>query len=157
MLKIGKLLAAAAFALTVVTGGQALSQTTSRDLAAEEANRQLVVDFYNRIFTKHDMTGADIMADDYIQHNPKVPNGKAPFVEHFTRFFAANKDSRNRIVRSAANGDLVWLHVHARGKEDGTGGIAIVDIFRVENGKIVEHWDVAQPVPDESANGNTMF
>jgi predicted SnoaL-like aldol condensation-catalyzing enzyme len=97
------------------------------------------------------------MADDYIQHNPMVATGKAPFVEFFTGFFAENPDASARIVRSAAQGDLVWLHVHAGGNEDGTGGLAIVDIFRVEDGKIVEHWDVVQPVPDEAANDNTMF
>ena len=152
-----KLFAAAAVVMILAMAAPALAQTATRDLAAEEANRKLVVDFYNRVFTDHDMTAADLMADDYIQHNPRVPNGKAPFVNHFTGFFAKNPTSRNRIVRSAVDGDLVWLHVHARGNPDGTGGVAILDIFRVKDGKIVEHWDVAQEVPAESANGNTMF
>ena len=53
-------------------------------------------------------------------------------------------------------GDLVWLHVHSTNGA-GDRGRAIVDIFRVENGRIAEHWDVVQPVPEKSANGNTMF
>ena len=55
-----------------------------------------------------------------------------------------------------AEGDLFMLHVHAV-REPGQRGTAIVDIFRVENGKIVEHWDVLQPVPEKAANENTMF
>lgn len=61
-----------------------------------------------------------------------------------------------RIVRSAADGDLVYLHVHAT-EHPGDRGEAVVDIFRVKDGKIVEHWDVIQPVPETSANRNTMF
>ena len=64
--------------------------------------------------------------------------------------------SRSEIKRVVAEGDLVMLHVHSV-REPGQRGRAIVDIFRVENGKIVEHWDVIQDVPDKSANTNTMF
>lgn len=59
-------------------------------------------------------------------------------------------------MRSAADGDLVWLHVHSTNGEADRGR-AVIDIFRVEDGKIVEHWDVIQGVPAESANDNTMF
>jgi predicted SnoaL-like aldol condensation-catalyzing enzyme len=55
-----------------------------------------------------------------------------------------------------ADGDYVLLHVH-RLRTPGTRGDAIVDIFRLENGKIVEHWDIIQPLPEASANANTMF
>ena len=61
-----------------------------------------------------------------------------------------------RIVRSAADGDLVWLHLNSTQNAQDRGE-AIVDIFRVEDGRIVEHWDVIQPVPETSANENTMF
>ncbi len=69
------------------------------------------------------------------------------------------KSSRARTARSSAafvDGDYVILHVHAV-REPGSRGRAIVDIFKLENGKIVEHWDVVQDIPENPANNNTMF
>lgn len=127
-----------------------------RDLAVEEANRDLVVDFYEKFFIDHDIASASVVADDYTQHNPDVPDGKAPFVDYFSGFFAKNPQSRGEVVRSATDGDLVFLHVRStNGSQD--RGDAVVDIFRVQDGKIVEHWDVIQAVPEASANPNTMF
>lgn len=91
-----------------------------------------------------------MLAEDYIQHNPDVPDGKMPFVKYFADYFQDNPDYQSKIVRSATDGDLAWLHVHStNGEED--SGEAVVDIFRVE------HWDVIQSVPEASANDNTMF
>ncbi|KVA20144.1 nuclear transport factor 2 family protein [Burkholderia ubonensis] len=130
---------------------------TSRTPAAEEANRQLVLTFYDRFFNQHDIAAAaTVVADGYKQHNPYVPDGKQPFVSYFTGAFKDNPQSRARIVRSAADGDLVYLHVHST-EHPGDRGQAVIDIFRVKDGKIVEHWDVIQPVPETSANANTMF
>ncbi|MGQ0333900.1 nuclear transport factor 2 family protein [Halomonas elongata] len=128
-----------------------------RDVKTEEANRALVTEFYNQFFNEHETEQSSrVLAQDYIQHNPGVPDGKAPFVDYFAGYFKENPDYQSEIVRSAADGDLVWLHVHStNGDED--RGEAVVDIFRVEEGKIVEHWDVIQPVPEDSANDNTMF
>lgn len=135
----------------------AFAQPPARDLKAEEANRALVVDFYDRFFNRHEaIESAAVVADGYKQHNPDARDGKSPFVDYFTGFFKDNPQSRARIVRSAADGDLVWLHVHStNGPQD--RGQSVVDIFRVENGKIVEHWDVIQAVPEKPANENTMF
>ena len=65
-------------------------------------------------------------------------------------------DSHSEIKRSFADGDYVILHVHAV-REPGTRGRAIVDIFRLEEGKIVEHWDVAQDIPEKMPHSNGMF
>ncbi len=128
-----------------------------RDIAQEEANRKLVVDFYDKVFNQHMVEeAAVVLTDDYKQHNPHVPDGKEPFVSYFTQFFKDNPEARARIVRSAADGDLVWLHLNSTQNAQDRGE-AIVDIFRVEDGRIVEHWDVIQPVPETSANENTMF
>lgn len=128
-----------------------------RDVEAEEANRALVTEFYNQFFNEHETEQSSrVLAQDYMQHNPEVPDGKAPFVDYFAGYFQENPDYQSEIVRSAADGDLVWLHVHStNGEED--RGESVVDIFRVEQGQIVEHWDVIQSVPEDAANDNTMF
>lgn len=156
-MKALKSFTAAAMLAASLTALPALAQAADRDLAAEEANRQLVVKFYDQVFNEHQVEeGASVVADEYKQHNPNVPDGKEPFVSYFTGYFKENPDARAKIVRSATDGDLVWLHIHStNGAED--RGQAIVDIFRVTDGKIVEHWDVIQPVPEKAANENTMF
>ena len=57
----------------------------------------------------------------------------------------------------AADGDLVWIHLHSKQNAEDALGIAVVNIFRMQDGKFVEHWNVVQAVPEESANNNTMF
>jgi|SRR5574344_228451 predicted SnoaL-like aldol condensation-catalyzing enzyme len=146
-----------ALLFTALTATAAIAQQAQRNLAQEEANRQLVVEFYHQNFNQHQVDQATkVMADDYIQHNPLVPNGKAPFVSFFKGFFANNPNAKSKIVRTAADGDLVWLHIHATNGENDRGQ-AIIDVFRVKDGKIVEHWDVIQDVPEKAANHNTMF
>lgn len=141
----------------VISGVTPARAETTRNLAQEEGNRTIVVDFYNRFFNDHDVAGAGaVIVDDYKQHNPDVPDGKAPVVEYFTAYFKENPQSRARIVRSVAQDDLVWLHVHATNGPDDRGQ-AVLDIFRVKDGKITEHWDVIQDVPEKPANDNTMF
>ncbi|BDA77214.1 hypothetical protein LPTSP3_g01440 [Leptospira kobayashii] len=123
-----------------------------------EKNKQIVSDFYNLIFKDHKPKEAveRYVGDKYIQHNPYVPNGTEAFLEYFIPYFKNNPDSISEIRRIVAEGDLVFLHVHAKqNKQD--RGQAVIDIFRLENGKIVEHWDVVQPIPEKSANTNTMF
>lgn len=134
-----------------------VSHAQARDLKKEEANRQLVTSFYDAFFNQHQTVDASkVVADDYIQHNPDVPDGKEPFVSYFTGYFKENPQSRARIIRSAVDGDLVYLHVHSTENAKDRGQ-AVVDIFRVEKGMIVEHWDVIQNVPEKAANKNTMF
>ena len=123
-----------------------------------EQNKKIVTDFYEGVFLKHQVKDyADrYIGMQYIQHNPHVPDGKAPFVEYFTGYFKENPNAKSVIKRAVAEGDLVFLHVHSTQNAQDRG-VAVVDIFRVENGKIVEHWDVQQEVPVEAANKNTMF
>ena len=123
----------------------------------EELNKAAVLAFYDTAFTKKDVDAlAVFMGPQYIQHNPRVPNGLEAlkgFIGYLKKTSPLHKSEIKRVI---VQGDLVVLHVHSV-PEPGALGSAIVDIFRLENGKIVEHWDVMQPVPEKSANDNTMF
>ena len=122
-----------------------------------KANLALVLEFFEGFFNRHDVSIAErLVAEDYRQHNPFVADGREPFVRYFSGEFASNPKMRTQILRAAVNDDLVFLHVHNTASEDDRGS-AGVDIFRVKDGKIVEHWDVNQVVPEQAANANTMF
>jgi predicted SnoaL-like aldol condensation-catalyzing enzyme len=99
---------------------------------------------------------ARYLGPHYRQHNPGSADGAEPFiafVKHFAQTFPDYYLEPKRII---AEGDIVVLHSHLTLKP-GDRGSAVVDIFRLENGRIVEHWDVVQAVPETSANANTMF
>ena len=122
-----------------------------------EQNKRTVLDFYDKALNKKDFAAAaQHFGPRYIQHNPGAPDG----IEGFRGFVQFIKDkfpnSRSEFKRTFAEGDYVIVHVHAI-REPGTRGSAIIDIFRLENGKIVEHWDVVQPIPEKAANNNGMF
>ncbi|NUU02395.1 nuclear transport factor 2 family protein [Herbaspirillum robiniae] len=123
-----------------------------------EANKRNALAFYDAFFNRHDLTAAQrYVAPGYIQHNPRVASGRDAFVNAFTQIFARYPQRRSTVHKAIADGDLVALHVHTvTGPDD--RGMAIVDIFRFDgDGKIVEHWDVMQPVPESTASGNGMF
>jgi predicted SnoaL-like aldol condensation-catalyzing enzyme len=122
-----------------------------------EANKKAVVEFYEAGLNKKDFEAASrYFGPKYIQHNPGAQDG----IEGFKAFLAFLRDkfpnSHSEIKKVFADGDYVILHVHAV-REPGTRGRAIVDIFRLENGKIVEHWDVAQDIPEKMPHNNGMF
>ena len=124
--------------------------------ALEAKNLQLVLAFSEAVFDRHDMSVAErYVADNYVQHNPHVADGKAGFMAFFKAMAAQHPNGRSTIVRYAVNGDLVWTHVHVL--DPGKDEVVLVNIFRVADGMIVEHWDVVQPVPGKSANPNTMY
>lgn len=133
------------------------SQTeASRMAVATAMNKKLVVDFYRTVFIeKRVVEGFErFVAPGYIQHNPLLASGREAAVKFLST--RSTRESIADIKRVIAEGDLVVLHVHSRNNL-GDRGRAVVDIFRVSDGKIVEHWDVIQPVPDKPANTNTMF
>ena len=124
---------------------------------ALEANKTTVLAFYEAALNQSDFEVArSHFGPRYVQHNPAIKDGIdgfRNFVEDLKQRFP---EVRGEIKRVFADGDFVILHVHAR-REPNEAGIAIVDIFRLDAGKIVEHWDVRQPIPENSANPNGMF
>ena len=125
--------------------------------ATAEANKKVVLAFYDAALVRLDADAAvKFLGERYIQHNPNAPDG-ADGIKGLIRFLKEKFPQRSvSIKRVMAEGDLVMLHVHSKPTPEERGS-AIIDIFRVENGKIVEHWDVMQPVPEKAANSNTMF
>jgi len=135
----------------------ALAQPAFAD-AMLEANKKLVVDFYNMIFLQHKTAEAFKLYSipAYKQHNPFAADGAQPAIDFLSGRFKKFPESKNVIKRVIAEGDLVVLHVHSTMNAKDRGR-AIVDIFRVKGGKVVEHWDVIQAIPEKARNNNTMF
>jgi predicted SnoaL-like aldol condensation-catalyzing enzyme len=122
-----------------------------------EANKKIVQEFYDFLINKKDFKAASkYIGNRYIQHNPLVadgPEGLKAFVDFLKSDYP---DARSEIKRVLADGDYVILHVHSV-RIPNTRGRAILDLFKLENGKIVEHWDAIQEIPESSANPNGMF
>ena len=122
-----------------------------------EQNKSNAIAFYREAFLGNPKQAVGkYVGDDYIQHNPLVGDGPQPFIDYFNRMHKEYPNKSIDFVRAIAQDDLVALHTH----QIWPGGEEYVtmDFFRFDTyGKIVEHWDAMQQIPETSANGNTMY
>ncbi len=120
-----------------------------------EANKKLVADMYQELFGDKNVEAIDkYIAETYIQHNPILPDGRDVLKQAAAQWFKGAPKEKIDIRHLSAEGDLVYIHTRAT-----IGGkvSSVIDIFRIENNKIAEHWDVIQAVPEKSANPHPMF
>jgi predicted SnoaL-like aldol condensation-catalyzing enzyme len=130
----------------------------SPDTAQETSAKKVALDFFQEAFINKDPEKAvrEHMGETYTQHNPLVGDGAESFVPAINGMLGQFPDFWIEVKRVIAEGDLVVIHSHVKMTKDDVGN-AVADIFRVTDGKIVEHWDIIQAIPAESANNNTMF
>jgi predicted SnoaL-like aldol condensation-catalyzing enzyme len=145
-----------AFSFTEVVAAKIPAPREAAD--CRDANKATVLAFYEHALNRKDFAAAShLLGARYVQHDPRIGDGKEG-LEAFVRSLRERfPELRAEVKRIIAEGNLVMAHVHGV-REPGQRGLAIVDIFALEDGKIVEHWDVMQPLPDEEpANANGMF
>ncbi len=122
-----------------------------------KANKKNAIAFYRTAYLGNPAKAIELyVGAKYIQHNPLVGDGKQAFIDYFNRMAAQYPDKEIEFVRAVAEGDLVALHTHQTwpGNEE----YVTMDFFRFDaKGKIIEHWDAMQEVPNETENGNLMY
>ena len=130
-----------------------------------EENKAVVLRYMHEVINEQRLDALDeLMAEDWIAHNPGEPNGRENLKAFLGGMMRQAPDVYADVKRVVAEGDLVVTHTHYtmskehRGDDWAPSSGAVADIFRLENGKIVEHWDITQfGIPDKSVSGNTMF
>ena len=123
----------------------------------EDANRRLVVDVYDWVLKPLDSSRVDdFFRQDYIQHSPLAETGAAGLKKFLDWAKVNSPRAEHHVKRIFVDGDFVIGHVHVV-INPGDRGLAVADIFRIEDGRVAEHWDAAQPVPAEMLNHNGMF
>lgn len=123
----------------------------------EEANLAFVLEMYDKVLIAMDSSRVDdFISPDYIQHSSLAEPTVAALKGFLDRVRAETPGALQIIHRAFVDGDHVIVHLHVV-RWPGDRGLAVVDIFRVEDGMIAEHWDVIQDVPETSANPNAMF
>jgi predicted SnoaL-like aldol condensation-catalyzing enzyme len=123
-----------------------------------ELNKQIVSAFYKEAHFDGDVDGAiaRYVGSTYTQHTPASEDGVEGLRAYINFFLKTFPNAKGNIRRVIADGDIVAVHAHWTGLISRNGDVG-VDIFRVKDGKLVEHWDVIAPIPDTSKNTNTMF
>jgi predicted SnoaL-like aldol condensation-catalyzing enzyme len=146
------------FTLFAILFALSAQKTYSQENKCEvaEKNKKIVVEFYQKLFGDKDVSVIDqYLVDDYIQHNPGVADGRQALKDIAAKWLANQPKSTVDFQKVAADGDLVFLHIKT--KSNSGKDVSLIDIFRLKEGKIVEHWDIMQEVPEKSANPHPMF
>ena len=122
-----------------------------------EINKKNAIEFYKMAYEGNPRKAVELfVGSEYIQHNPLVGDGIEPFIAYFEKMAKEYPNKNIEFVRAVAEGDMVALHTHQ--KWPGDEEYVTMDFFRFdENGKMVEHWDSMQQIPEVSMNGNTMY
>ena len=158
--KAGSKVLAKAGAQAKASARRTLGKVRSKesDLTADLArNKALVLAFYKKLIGEKDYEGARrYMGAEYRQHAPYAADGHAGVAEWVRKFKEAFPQHHYEVKKVIAEGDLVVLHMHGMNGPNPLGE-SVIDIFRIENGKVVEHWDVIQPIPESADNANSMF
>jgi len=136
----------------------ACSVATAAQPSQAERNKQLVLTAYQGLFGDHDLTVINkYWAEDYIQHNPYMSDGRDSIKTYVRKLGIENwPKTQVKFLRVAADGDFVFLQT-VQPKMAQSPEMVIVDIFRVANGKIAEHWDTMQAVPADATNPRPMY
>jgi predicted SnoaL-like aldol condensation-catalyzing enzyme len=140
----------------------ALTATTVQAKPCRMSPKQVVSQFMDEFYMQKKVRSSFEKWVDpgYIQHNPFAATGRDAAIAFLEPFVANNPGQKTRIHRIIADGNMVAVHSHGW-NEDGDAaakrGFAVVDIFRVQGCRVMEHWDVLSPVPESAANTNTMF
>jgi predicted SnoaL-like aldol condensation-catalyzing enzyme len=123
-----------------------------------EQNKKIAIAFYDKLINQFDAEAAFARygGATYTQHTPVIEDGREGLVKFISWLRSTYPESHMEIKRAFSDGNVVILHSRWV-RSPGDRGDAVVDFFRVEDGKVVEHWDVIQPIPEVAANSNTMF
>ena len=123
----------------------------------EEANLKLVLEMFEHVLNPMDSAAVDrFISLDYIQHNQMVEPGVASLKAFLDAIRSETPKAVHEVKRAFVDGDHVTVHYHVR-RWPGDTGWAVIDIFRVEDGLIAEHWDVMQAVTEDGPNPNSPF
>jgi predicted SnoaL-like aldol condensation-catalyzing enzyme len=147
-----------AISLTAACTPQQVERQEADAQAQLERNKEIAVAFLEMVLNEHKVAEAfeRYSVPGYINHNPYAADGAQAAIDFFAPFFEQTPTYRIDIKRVIAEGDLVAIHNHATMNPDDRGR-AVVDIFRLEDGRVVEHWDVVQDIPEFLPDPEAMF
>ena len=144
--------------LNFASGHKAMEQIRTKPTDMnQERNKENAIAFYQMAYQGNPREAvAQFVGEEYIQHNPSVADGPSGFIDYFEKMVTDYPDKSIEFVRCIAEGDLVALNTHQIWPDNDQ--YLTMDFFRFdEKGKICEHWDAIQPIPNQSANPNTMY